>query len=94
MNVPFRVQQDIIGLDIAVYYSLAVDITQGAAEFCHPETNGFFGEGFTGDVKSKIATVHEIHNEIAGGESAYAAPQSCLLYLQILKVLKTVPQVA
>ena len=64
MDVAVRVQQHIIGLNVAVYDVLAVDIAQGAAELGYPEADGFFGKCLARDVKSQVAAAHEVDDEV------------------------------
>lgn len=63
----FRIQQHVIGLDITMDDALGVDVFQGTAEFRGPESHCFLGETFAGNVESKIATIHEIDNDVADG---------------------------
>lgn len=58
------IEKDIVWLDISVDDILAVNIAQGTAQFGYPEPDGFFGEGLSGDVKSQVATAHEIDHEV------------------------------
>ena len=65
MYMSTLVQKDIIRLDVSMNDSLLVTIPEGASQFGDPETHGILGERLARDVKSKIASVHEIHNDIA-----------------------------
>lgn len=67
MDMPLGVEKDIVRLDVSMDDILAVDIAQGTAQFGYPESDGFFGEGLSGDVKSQVATAHEIDHEIPCG---------------------------
>lgn len=64
MDMSLSVEKDIVWLDISVDDILAVNIAQGTAQFGYPEPDGFFGEGLSGDVKSQVATAHEIDHEV------------------------------
>jgi hypothetical protein len=66
MNVSFGVQQHIIRFDIPVDYSLGVDVSQCTTQFREPESHGFLGEAFSGDMEAKVTACHEIHDNIAG----------------------------
>lgn len=63
------VEKDIVGLDVSVYDVLAVDIAQSTAQFSYPESDSFFGEGLSGNVKPQIATAHEIDHEVPYGNA-------------------------
>jgi hypothetical protein len=45
--------------------ALGMYVFQGTAKFCGPKAHCFLGETFAGNVKSKIATIHEIDNDVA-----------------------------
>lgn len=69
MDMSLGVEKDIVWLDVSVDDILTVDIAQGTAQFGYPESDGFFGEGLSGDVKSQVATAHEINHEVPCGNA-------------------------
>lgn len=66
MHVAICVEKDVVGLDVAVNNVLAVDVAEGTAQLCNPESNGLFCEGLSGDVESKVAAAHEVDHEVPG----------------------------
>jgi hypothetical protein len=68
MNMALGIQENIVGLHISMDDSLAMYISKGAAQFGHPEPDRLFGEGFSRNVKAKIATIHKIHHQISDAD--------------------------
>ena len=64
VGVAVGVKQHVVGLDVSMDNVLAVDVSNGAAQLGHPEPHGFLGEGLARDVKSQIASCHEIDDDI------------------------------
>ena len=52
MDMTFRVQQHIVGLEIPMHDTLLVYISQGASQLGHPKAYGLFGKGLARNVKS------------------------------------------
>lgn len=96
MDVAFRIQQDIVRLDVPVHNSLPVYVAQRAAQLGNPETDGFFGKGLAGNVEAEVTAVHQVY---------YYVPAGCGLArradhgrgrddAQVFNVLEAVSQVA
>ena len=64
MDVPVRVEQDVVGLDVAVDDALLVAVADGAAQLGHPEADGVLCKGFAGDVEAQVAAVHEVDDNV------------------------------
>lgn len=62
MDVALGIEQDVVGLDIAMHYALAVYVAQRAANLGDPETNGILGKRLSCNVKSQVTTIHKIHH--------------------------------
>ena len=58
------VEENVVGLDIAVDDALAVNIPQRAAELGNPEANILLCESLSRNVKSEIAAAHEINHKV------------------------------
>lgn len=58
MNVAIGVEKDVVRLDIAVDDVLTVNVTQGTAELCNPETDCFFCESLPGNMESQVTAAH------------------------------------
>jgi len=90
----FRIQQHIIGLDITMDDALGVDVFQGTAEFRGPESHCVLGETFAGNVESKIATIHEVDNDVADGWLVCGAISSDFQNPHVFNILEGIPQIA
>lgn len=51
VDVAIGIQEDVVGLHIAMYNALAVDISQSAAQLSYPEAHGILCESLSGDVE-------------------------------------------
>ena len=69
MDVAFRIQQDIIRFEIPMNDTLGMDILQGTAKLSHPKAYCFLSEALSGNVESKVTTVHEIDHNVARTKS-------------------------
>ena len=67
------VEQHVVRLDVSMYDSLLVTIPQRTAQLGDPESHGVLGEGLAGDVESKVAAIHEIHNDVTVREVSHLA---------------------
>lgn len=52
MDVTIRVQEDIVWLDITMYDTLAMYVSQSAAQFGDPKSHGLLCEGLSGNVET------------------------------------------
>ena len=60
------IQQDIVRLDISVYYAHVVYVFQRAAQLRNPEAHRLFCERFSRNVKAKVTARHEIDHKVSG----------------------------
>ena len=60
MHMAISVKQNVVRLYVSMHDALAVNITQSAAEFGKPELHSILCKRFSGYMKPKIATIHEI----------------------------------
>jgi hypothetical protein len=67
MDVTLRIEKNIVGFEITMNDALRVDISQCAAEFCHPKPYSFFGKAFSRDVETQITAIHKIDNDVTSG---------------------------
>lgn len=58
------VEEDVVGLNVAMHDAAGVDIDQGAGQFGHPEPNGVLGKGLARDVEAQIAAVHQVDHQV------------------------------
>jgi hypothetical protein len=47
MNMPFRVQEHIVGFEITVNDPLRVNISERTPQFCNPKSYGLLSEAFS-----------------------------------------------
>jgi hypothetical protein len=64
MDVTVSVQQYVVWLYISMDDALGMYVSQSTSKFCYPKSHSVLCECFPGDVKSKIAACHQIHNQI------------------------------
>lgn len=64
MDMAVRVEQDVVGFDVAVYNVLLVDITKGTTQLRDPEADGIFAEGFARYVEAQVAARHEVDDNV------------------------------
>lgn len=65
MDMALRVQQHVVGLEIAMDDTLRVDVLQSTTKLSNPEPHRFLGEAFPRDMEPKITAVHEIDHDVA-----------------------------
>jgi len=65
MDVPFRVQQDVVRLHISMHDAHAVYVSQRATQLRDPEAHRLLCEGFSRDVKAKVTARHEIDDKVS-----------------------------
>ena len=65
VDMAFRIKQHVVRLDIAMYNALLMDVPHGTTKFCNPELDGIFSECLSRNVKAKVATIHEIDDQIS-----------------------------
>lgn len=68
--MPIGIKEDIVRFDIPVNDTLAVNVSQGAAQLGNPKANGLLGESLPGYVKAKIAAAHQVNHQIPGRRSS------------------------
>ena len=66
MDVAFRVEQNVVWLDVSVDNALLVYVAHGATELGYPKAHGVFCEGLARDVEAQITAVHEIDDNVPG----------------------------
>lgn len=95
MDVSFRVQQDIVRLDITMDDALRVDVFQCAAQLCNPKSDGFFCETFSRDMEPQVTTIHQIHDNVAFLRSVRRITgKGSNRDVHVFDILKAVSQVA
>lgn len=65
MDMPFRVQQHVVGFEIAMNDTLRVDVLQSTAQLGNPKSHRFLSETFPRDMEPKITAIHEIDHDVA-----------------------------
>lgn len=72
VDMALGVEQHVVGLHVAVYDTLGMDVSQGTAQLGNPEANGILREGLPRNMESEIAAIHEIDHNVSSRESAEA----------------------
>lgn len=70
VDMPLRIQQHIVRLQIPVDDALRMDVPQGTTKLGHPESHRFLRETLPQNMKSKITAIHKIDHDIAKPQSA------------------------
>lgn len=65
VNMPLRVQQNIIWFDIAMNDALRMDIFERAAQLCNPKSNSILRKAFPRDMEPQVTTIHQIHHNVS-----------------------------
>lgn len=65
VHMTISIKEYVIRFNVSVNYVLAVDISQSTAQFSYPEPYGLLREGLSGDVKSQVAAIHKIDDEVS-----------------------------
>jgi hypothetical protein len=94
VNVTLCVQQDVVRLDISVYYAHVMYVFQCAAQLRNPEAHRLFCECFSRNVKAKVTARHEIDDKVSIQPSACCLKSRWCKDSQVLDVLETVSKVA
>lgn len=72
MNMPLRVKQNIVRLDVTMDNSLRVNVPQSATQLSYPEPHGLLCETFPRDVETEITAIHQIHHNVTSQLSVTA----------------------
>lgn len=64
VHVAVRVEQDVVGLDVAVDDVLFVDVAESAAQLGDPEANRVLGKGFSRDVEAEVTARHQVDDNV------------------------------
>jgi hypothetical protein len=64
MHMALRIQKNIVRLDISVYNTLLMYVSQRTSQFSDPEADSFFGEGLSLNMESEVAAVHQVHHNV------------------------------
>lgn len=72
MNMPLRVKQDIVWLDVTMDDSLRVNVPQSATQLSNPESHSLLRETFPRDMEPEVTAIHQIHHNVTSQLSVTA----------------------